>query len=139
MKAVHYRRHSRFLDNLIESQQQERKIRGNLRNLFGLITFLRIGKPYLCRRNSSDVAEQEGVERGKITTGIPRGNEPARQTIRTIIPILTKLTLHNPSQRYKRINRAERCNNSVALLFTTRLGFVKVISQHCSPIRSRGS
>lgn len=56
--------------------------------------------------------EEENIKTIKITTGIPRGNGQAERTIRTIIPILTKLSLNNPEQWYKHIGRVQKCMNS---------------------------
>ena len=46
------------------------------------------------------------------STGVPRGNGQAERVIRTIISVLTKLSLNNPDQWYKRVDEVQKCINS---------------------------
>ncbi|XP_076660118.1 uncharacterized protein LOC143363405 [Halictus rubicundus] len=47
----------------------------------------------------------EGIRHILVTTGVPRGNGQVERTIRTIIPVLTKLSLDKPDQWYKFVEK----------------------------------
>lgn len=56
--------------------------------------------------------EEEKIERVKITTGMPRGNGQVERINRSIIPVLTKLSLDDPSKWYKHVPSLQRALNS---------------------------
>lgn len=56
--------------------------------------------------------ERENIQHIKITTGVPRGNGQVERVHRTIISVITKLTIANPTLWYKQINRVQRALNS---------------------------
>lgn len=56
--------------------------------------------------------EQEEIEHVKITTGVPRGNGQVERVHRTIISVLAKLSLEEPTQWYKLVSRVQRALNS---------------------------
>ncbi|XP_047027973.1 uncharacterized protein K02A2.6-like [Helicoverpa zea] len=64
---------------------------------------------------SNDFAEyckQEGIEHVKITTGVPRGNGQVERVHRTIIGVLTKLSVEQPTLWYKLVSSVQRALNS---------------------------
>lgn len=75
----------------------------------------------------------EGIEHILITTGVPRGNGQVERTIRTLIPVLAKLSVNNPDQWYKHVDKVQRCLNSTyqrgigmtpfEVMFGTRMRF----------------
>lgn len=64
----------------------------------------------------SDEFEQyckdENIEHQTITTGMPRGNGQVERINRSIIPILTKLSLDDPTKWYKHIPALQQALNS---------------------------
>lgn len=54
---------------------------------------------------------EEGIKHIRITTGVPRSNGQVERINRIIIPILTKLSLEDPSKWYKFIDRVQRALN----------------------------
>jgi transposase InsO family protein len=56
--------------------------------------------------------ETEGIQHVKITTGVPRGNGQVERVHRTIISVLTKLSIEKPTQWYKHVSKVQRALNS---------------------------
>lgn len=56
--------------------------------------------------------EEENIEQVKITTGMPRGNGQVERINRSIIPVLTKLSLDDPSKWYKHVPSLQQALNS---------------------------
>lgn len=64
---------------------------------------------------SNDFAQyckEEEIEHVKITTGVPRGNGQVERVHRTIISVLTKLSVEKPTLWYKLVSRVQRALNS---------------------------
>lgn len=57
--------------------------------------------------------EDEGIEHCQIVTGIPRGNGQIERINRTLIPLLTKLSIPQPTQWHKFVARAQQYLNHV--------------------------
>lgn len=55
---------------------------------------------------------EEDISHLVITTGVPRGNGQVERINRLLIPILTKLTLEDPSCWYKHVERVQQLINS---------------------------
>ncbi|GFV18722.1 hypothetical protein TNCV_4756091 [Trichonephila clavipes] len=49
-----------------------------------------------------------------ITTGVPRGNNQVERIHRTLIPVLTKLSIEDPTKCYKFVDRLQRILNSTS-------------------------
>ena len=56
--------------------------------------------------------EREGIKHLTITTGLPRANGQVERLNRTIIPVLTKLTIDDPSKWYRYVERLQLVLNS---------------------------
>lgn len=64
---------------------------------------------------SSDFEEyckEEGVQHLLITTGVPRGNGQVERVHRTIVSVLTKLCIENPTLWYRHVHRLQKALNS---------------------------
>lgn len=59
-----------------------------------------------------DFMNAEGIEHIKITTGVPRSNGQVERINRIIIPVITKLSIEEPSKWFKYIDRVQRSINS---------------------------
>jgi transposase InsO family protein len=78
-----------------------------------------------------EYCKDEGIEHTTIVTGVPRGNGQIERVNRTLIPLLTKLTIPNPAEWHKYVEKAQRYLNNVPsrstgmspfyLLFGTRM------------------
>ncbi|KAK9694212.1 hypothetical protein QE152_g33674 [Popillia japonica] len=62
-------------------------------------------------REFQDYCKGQEIEHIMITTGVPRGNGQVERTHRTIIPVLTKLSLEEPQRWYKHIDHVQRAVN----------------------------
>lgn len=56
--------------------------------------------------------QEEGIEHIKITIGLPRANGQIERINRTIIPVLTKMSLNDPRKWYKHIPKLQQVLNS---------------------------
>lgn len=56
--------------------------------------------------------DEEGIKHTMITTGLPRTNGQIERVNRTIIPILTKLTIEDPTKWYKYVEKLQNTLNS---------------------------
>lgn len=54
----------------------------------------------------------ESIQHVRITTGVPRGNGQIERVNRIIIPVLTKLSLEDPTKWFKYVERVQRALNS---------------------------
>ncbi|XP_076674658.1 uncharacterized protein LOC143372393 [Andrena cerasifolii] len=59
-----------------------------------------------------DYCVSESIEHFTITTGIPRANGQVERINRTIISVLTKLSIEKPDHWYKHVDQLQRCLNS---------------------------
>jgi len=60
----------------------------------------------------SNYCKQEEIKHSMITTGLPRANGQVERINRTIIPILTKLSLDDPTKWYKHVSSLQQILNS---------------------------
>ncbi|GFW00877.1 hypothetical protein TNCV_1761151 [Trichonephila clavipes] len=60
----------------------------------------------------NDYCDEENIEHLQIATCVPRGNGQVERIHRTLIPVLTKLSLDNSTKWYKYVNRLQRILNS---------------------------
>ncbi|GFV96508.1 retrovirus-related Pol polyprotein from transposon 17.6 [Trichonephila clavipes] len=61
-----------------------------------------------------DYCTEEKIQNLQITTGVPRGNGQVERIHRTLIPILTKLSIDDPTKWYKFVDRLQRILNSTS-------------------------
>ncbi|GFU37460.1 transposon Tf2-6 polyprotein [Trichonephila clavipes] len=60
----------------------------------------------------NDYCDEENIQHLQIATGVPRGNGQIERIHRTLIPVLTKLSLDDSSKWYKYVDRLQRILNS---------------------------
>ncbi|GFY00781.1 hypothetical protein TNCV_2141731 [Trichonephila clavipes] len=60
----------------------------------------------------NDYCDEENIQHLKIATGVPRGNGQVERIHRTLIPVLTKLSLDDSTKWYKYVDRLQRILNS---------------------------
>ncbi|GFS87635.1 transposon Tf2-11 polyprotein [Trichonephila clavipes] len=61
----------------------------------------------------NDYCDEENIQHLQIATGVPRGNGQVERIHRTLIPVLTKLSLDDDSTKwYKYVDRLQRILNS---------------------------
>ncbi|GFY46051.1 transposon Tf2-6 polyprotein [Trichonephila inaurata madagascariensis] len=60
----------------------------------------------------NDYCSEENIQHLQIATGIPRGNGQVERIHRTLIPVLTKLSLDDSTKWYKYVDRLQRILNS---------------------------
>ncbi|GFW86231.1 hypothetical protein TNCV_4779431 [Trichonephila clavipes] len=61
-----------------------------------------------------DYCTEEKIQNLQITTGVPRGNGQVERIHRTLIPVLTKLSIDDPTKWYKFVDRLQRILNSTS-------------------------
>ncbi|GFW45707.1 hypothetical protein TNCV_3246441 [Trichonephila clavipes] len=59
-----------------------------------------------------DYCDEENIQHLQIATGVPRGNGQVERIHRTLIPVLTKLSLDDSTKWYKYVDRLQRILNS---------------------------
>ncbi|GFW77120.1 transposon Tf2-9 polyprotein [Trichonephila clavipes] len=60
----------------------------------------------------NDYCDEENIQHLQIATGVPRGNGQVERINRTLIPVLTKLSLDDSTKWYKYVDRLQRIINS---------------------------
>ncbi|GFY43792.1 transposon Tf2-6 polyprotein [Trichonephila inaurata madagascariensis] len=60
----------------------------------------------------NDYCTEENIQHRQIATSIPRGNGQVERIHRTLIPVLTKLSLDDSTKWYKYVDRLQRIPNS---------------------------
>ncbi|GFX86733.1 retrovirus-related Pol polyprotein from transposon 17.6 [Trichonephila clavipes] len=60
----------------------------------------------------NDYCDEENIQHLQIATGVPRGNGQVERIHRTLIPVLTKLSLDDSTKWYKYVDRLQRTLNS---------------------------
>ncbi|GFY28118.1 retrovirus-related Pol polyprotein from transposon 17.6 [Trichonephila clavipes] len=60
----------------------------------------------------NDYCDEENIQHLQIATGVPRGNGHVERIHRTLIPVLTKLSLDDSTKWYKYVDRLQRILNS---------------------------
>ncbi|GFW19924.1 retrovirus-related Pol polyprotein from transposon 17.6 [Trichonephila clavipes] len=60
----------------------------------------------------NDYCDEENIQHLQIATGVPRGNGQVERIHRTLIPVLTKLSLDDSTKWYKYVDRLQRIINS---------------------------
>ncbi|GFX36178.1 retrovirus-related Pol polyprotein from transposon 297 [Trichonephila clavipes] len=63
----------------------------------------------------NDYCDEENIQHLQIATGVPRGNGQVERIHRTLIPVLTKLSLDDLTKWYKYVDRLQRIlNNTIS-------------------------
>ncbi|GFV15880.1 retrovirus-related Pol polyprotein from transposon 17.6 [Trichonephila clavipes] len=60
----------------------------------------------------NDYYDEENIQHLQIATGVPRGNGQVERIHRTLIPVLTKLSLDDSTKWYKYVDRLQRILNT---------------------------
>ncbi|GIX81280.1 reverse transcriptase [Caerostris darwini] len=60
----------------------------------------------------NDYCTEEGIQHLQIATGVPRGNGQIERIHRTLIPVLTKLSLEDATKWYRYVDKLQRILNS---------------------------
>ncbi|GFS59918.1 hypothetical protein TNCV_3957171 [Trichonephila clavipes] len=60
----------------------------------------------------NDYCDEENIQHLQIATGVPRGNGQVERIHRTLIPVLTKLSLDDSTKLYKYVDRLQRILSS---------------------------
>lgn len=60
----------------------------------------------------AEYCQEEDIQHLCIVTGVPRGNGQVERIHRTIIPLLTKLCIEDPSAWFKHVGKVQRALNS---------------------------
>ncbi|GFX45647.1 retrovirus-related Pol polyprotein from transposon 17.6 [Trichonephila clavipes] len=60
----------------------------------------------------NDYCDEENIQHLQLATGVPRGNGQVERIHRTLIPVLTKLSLDDSTKWYKYVDRLQRILNS---------------------------
>lgn len=60
----------------------------------------------------NDYCQIEGIKHLSITTGLPRANGQVERLNRTIVPILSKLAIDDPTKWYRYVEKLQRILNS---------------------------
>ncbi|GFS99901.1 pro-Pol polyprotein [Trichonephila clavipes] len=60
----------------------------------------------------NDYCDEGNIQHLQIATGVPRGNGQVERIHRTLIPVLTKLSLDDSTKWYKYVDRLQRILNS---------------------------
>ncbi|GFU00440.1 hypothetical protein TNCV_4259361 [Trichonephila clavipes] len=60
----------------------------------------------------NDYCDEEKIQHLQVATGVPRGNGQVERIHRTLIPVLTKLSLDDSTKWYKYVDRVQRTLNS---------------------------
>ncbi|GFS39271.1 transposon Tf2-6 polyprotein [Trichonephila inaurata madagascariensis] len=63
-------------------------------------------------KDFNDYCAEEEIQHLQIATGVPRGNGQVERVHRTLIPVLTKLSLDDPTKWYRHVDRLQRILNS---------------------------
>ncbi|GFW45550.1 transposon Tf2-9 polyprotein [Trichonephila clavipes] len=61
-----------------------------------------------------DYCTEEKIQNLQITTGVPQGNGQVERIHRILIPVLTKLSIDDPTKWYKFVDRLQRILNSTS-------------------------
>ncbi|GFW21690.1 retrovirus-related Pol polyprotein from transposon 17.6 [Trichonephila clavipes] len=61
-----------------------------------------------------DYCTEEKIQNLQIITGVPRGNGQVERIHRTLIPVLTRLSIDDPTKWYKFVDRLQRILNSTS-------------------------
>ena len=61
-----------------------------------------------------DYCTEENIQHLQITTGVPRGNGQVERIHRTLIPVLTKMSIDDPTKWYKFVDPLQRILNSTS-------------------------
>lgn len=75
----------------------------------------------------NEYCTKNDIEHLSITTGVPRGNGQVERIFRTIIPVLTKLSLEKPTEWYKHTTGLQRVLNNTFQRSINRTPFEMLI------------
>ncbi|GFV97048.1 retrovirus-related Pol polyprotein from transposon 17.6 [Trichonephila clavipes] len=79
----------------------------------------------------NDYCDEENIQHLQIATGVPRGNGQVERIHRTLIPVLTKLSLDDSTKWYKYVDRLQRILNSTISRSTKWTPFELLVGIKC--------
>ncbi|GFX63010.1 hypothetical protein TNCV_3465551 [Trichonephila clavipes] len=79
----------------------------------------------------NDYCDEENIQHLQIATGAPRGNGQVERIHRTLIPVLTKLSLDDSTKWYKYVDRLQRILNSTISRSTKWTPFELLVESKC--------
>ncbi|GFX80770.1 hypothetical protein TNCV_4694811 [Trichonephila clavipes] len=71
----------------------------------------------------NDYCDEENIQHLQIAIGVPRGNGQVERIDRTLIPVITKLSLDDSTKWYKYVDRLQRILNSTICRSTKWIPF----------------
>ena len=74
-----------------------------------------------------DYCKNQNIELIHITTGIPRGNGQIERMLQTVIPVLSKLSIDDPTKWFKHVEAVQRTLNITVSSSTKRSPFELLI------------
>ncbi|GIY69837.1 hypothetical protein CEXT_379901 [Caerostris extrusa] len=77
-----------------------------------LLRLIRDRGPVFTSKAFNDYCTEEGIQHLQIATGVPRGNGQIERIHRTLIPVLTKLSLEDATKWYRYVDKLQRILNS---------------------------
>ncbi|GFU86051.1 retrovirus-related Pol polyprotein from transposon 17.6 [Trichonephila clavipes] len=95
-------------DTLTSKLKKEQEEDDNIQTLKSL---LETGSAFTSKL-FNDYCDEENIHHLQIATGVPRGNGQVERIHRTLIPVLTKLSLDDSTKWYKYVDRLQRILNS---------------------------
>ncbi|GFX05341.1 retrovirus-related Pol polyprotein from transposon 17.6 [Trichonephila clavipes] len=93
-------------ESALEKLKQQQKTFGNL------IRIISDRASAFTSKLFNDYCDEENIQHLQIATGVPRGNGQVERIHRTLIPVLTKLSLDDSTKWYKYVDRLQRILNS---------------------------
>ncbi|GFW64991.1 retrovirus-related Pol polyprotein from transposon 17.6 [Trichonephila clavipes] len=93
-------------ESALEKQKQQQKTFGNP------IRIISDRGSAFTSKLFNDYCDEENIQHLQIATGVPRGNGQVERIHRTLIPVLTKLSLDDSTKWYKYVDRLQRILNS---------------------------
>ncbi|GFW44011.1 hypothetical protein TNCV_997761 [Trichonephila clavipes] len=99
---------STTLEDALDKLKLQQKTFGNPKRMI-----IDKGSPFNSK-GFDDYCTEENIQNLQITTGVPRGNGQLERIHRTLIPVLTKLSIDDPTKWYKFVDRLQRILNSTS-------------------------
>ncbi|GFW57464.1 retrovirus-related Pol polyprotein from transposon 17.6 [Trichonephila clavipes] len=119
------------LKSLLEKQESEeflsemcpRKAKPTAENLCNPIRIISDRGSAFTSKLFNDYCDEENIQHLQIATGVSRGNGQVERIHRTLIPVLTKLSLDDSTKWYKYVDRLQRILNSTICRSTKWIPF----------------
>ncbi|GFY44031.1 retrovirus-related Pol polyprotein from transposon 297 [Trichonephila inaurata madagascariensis] len=100
------------LKSLLEKQESEEFFLNGMKTFGNPVRIITDRGSAFTSKLFNDYCTEENIQHLLIATGIPRGNGQVERIHRTLIPVLTKLSLDDSTKWYKCVDRLQRILNS---------------------------